>query len=506
MAKEVTVLSIEGSFLRGVRLEERNGAFECADVESWPLAEEAPEAAAETPGAPEEDVLAAPPSDDAPVETVMEEDKPLARALTAAVKHFDQSEFTLALPLSKLLLKCVRMPVEARTDLLGAAALELDGISPFPDEVLSPAAEVVAETDTDMQVLVSALPAAAAAEIGAALAAAHVHVTRTDATALGWLRSLWPRLSEVEARRRLVLLDLGSGWELAVLDDGAPVQLRGIGLVDSAAELGREVTLSLLACEAGGVDVGDVAVCCHAAPGEDVLARLSAFGPVRTVLVDDPSAGVEGCARREAEGCSFDVTPADWSEARTESRFRRKLKAFLAVAIGLWALVMGVLFGYEVVYNMMRDHQKSLRRGEHAKAYKEVLDMTNRVALIDRYEDRSTCALEMLKLVSDSLPDDEGMVFDSFRFRRGESVFVRGKASQRESWRQLEQALRAAPVPRPGKTEDDEGYEAPLLFADVKPSDSSQNRDGLFPFTIEAKFPVPEKEESEGKDAGRRSK
>ena len=70
MAKEVTVLSIEGSFLRGVRLEERNGAFECADVESWPLAEEAPEAAAEASGAPEEGVLAAPPPDDAPVEVL----------------------------------------------------------------------------------------------------------------------------------------------------------------------------------------------------------------------------------------------------------------------------------------------------------------------------------------------------------------------------------------------------------------------------------------------------
>ena len=64
MAKEVTVLSIEGSFLRGVRLEERNGAFECADVESWPLAEEAPETAAEASGAHEEGVLAAPPSDE----------------------------------------------------------------------------------------------------------------------------------------------------------------------------------------------------------------------------------------------------------------------------------------------------------------------------------------------------------------------------------------------------------------------------------------------------------
>ena len=490
MAKEVTVLGIEGAFLRGVRLEERNGAFVCADVESWPLAE-----APETPAAddaPADGALAALP-DDAPVETVAEEDKPLARALREAVKHFDHStEFTLAIPLSKLLVKSMRLPVEARDDLLGAAKLELDGISPFPDEELSPAAEVVAETDSEIQVIASALPAAAAAEIGAALAAARVHVTRTDATALGWLRSLWPRLCEVEARRRVVLLDLGDGWDLAVLDDGAPVQLRGIGNVDSVAELGREVTLSLLACETGGADVDDVVVCCLAQPGEDVLARLSAFGPVRTVVVEDPAAGVEGCARREAEGGTFDVTPADWVEARTESRFRRKLKSFLAVAIGLWALVMGVLFGYEIVFDQLKEHQKGLRKGAHARAYKEVLDMTNRVALIDRYEDRSTCALEMLKAVSDSLPDDEDMTFDFFRFRRGDSVYVRGKASRRDSWRQLEETLRDMRAPT--ASGDDAAADAPLLFAEVKPSDSSQNRDGLFPFTVEAKFPVVEAE------------
>ena len=126
--------------------------------------------------------------------------------------------------------------------------------------------------------------------------------------------------------------------------------------------------------------------------------------------------------------------------------------------------------------------------------------MTNRVALIDRYEDRSTCALEMLKLVSDSLPDDDGMTFDFFRFRRGDSVFVRGKASQRESWRQLEQALRAAQAPRPGK-EDEADDDAPPLFAEVKPSDSSQNRDGMFPFTVEAKFPVSKDEDSSGRKA-----
>jgi len=120
--------------------------------------------------------------------------------------------------------------------------------------------------------------------------------------------------------------------------------------------------------------------------------------------------------------------------------------------------------------------------------------------LIDRYEDRSTCALEMLKLVSDSLPDDDGMTFDFFRFRRGEGVFVRGKASQRESWRQLEQALRAAQAPRPGQ-EDETDDDAPPLFSEVKPSDSSQNRDGMFPFTVEAKFPVSKDEDSSGRKA-----
>ena len=341
-----------------------------------------------------------------------------------------------------------------------------------------------------------ALPASAAEEIGSALAAARVHVTRTDATALGWLRSLWPRLSEVEAHRRLVLMDLGDGWDLAVLDDGAPVQLRGIGAVDSAAALGREVTLSLLACETAGGDVDDVVVCSREQPGADVLARLSMFGPVRTLLVEDPAAGVEGCARREAEGGTFDVTPAVWAESRTESRFHRKLKTFLAVAVGLWALVMGVLFGYEIVYNKMRDHQKDHRKGAHKIAYEEVAAMTNRVAIIDRYEDRSICALEIFRIVTECMPDDEGMTFDSFRFIRGDSVTVRGKASSLESSRQLaEDNLSEMNVPR--RNEEGEivfDEDGPALFAEVKRTPSPVNSRGLFPFTIDAKFPVAEEE------------
>lgn len=492
MAKEVTVLGIEGGYLHGVRLEERNGAYECAAAESWPIEEEWPAAEPEAGETSDSPAQSEETGDDESADAIAEEDKPLARAFKSAAEFFEQREFALTLPLSKLLVKGVRMPLEARGDLLGAAAQTLEEISPFPDEELAPAAEVVSETDSDLRVLVSALPAAAAEEIGAALDAARVHVTQTDATALGWLRSLWPRLCEVEAQRRLVLMRFGGEWELAVVDGDAPVQLRGIGKVSSAAQLCREVTLSLLACDGGAQEIDDVAVCSMQPVDDEVLKRLAVFGPVRPVIADNAVAGVEGCARRIIEGGTFDVTPADWVESRTESRFRRSMKIFLSVAVGLWALVMGVLFGYEAVYNHMRDSQKNLCKGkQHAREYREVLDMTNRVALIDRYEDRSKCALEMLKLVSDSLPQSETMVIEYFKFRRGEDLSVRGKAPDRESWRQLDEALRAAPVPSPNGG-DEAGDDSPKLFAEVKPTEGSQNRDGLFPFTVTAKFPASE--------------
>ena len=96
MAKEVTVLGIEGAFLRGVRLEERNGAFVCTEVESWPLVAGAADgtsavaAAGETPATPTETLPASPMGDqpatsadfseEAPVEAVAEEDKACPRA------------------------------------------------------------------------------------------------------------------------------------------------------------------------------------------------------------------------------------------------------------------------------------------------------------------------------------------------------------------------------------------------------------------------------------------
>lgn len=488
MAKQVTVLGLEGSTLRGVRLDVVGDGFVRGAVESWPLVEPAVPDGETSPA--EESAVDG--GDAVATSVVVDEDRPLARAFRAAARTFGTNEFVLSLPLSKFLVKCVRLPAEAREDVQGAAQLELDAISPFPDEVLTPGAEIVAETDRDVLAVIAALPDAASAEVSEALTAAKVHVLRTDVTALGWLRGLWPRLCEKQGvMRRLVLLDLDGGWDLVVLDEGSPSFLRGIGMVSGAAELGREVMLSLLSLEGGCGGADDIVVCARARPEADVLAKLGDFGPVRVVLVDDDFAGVEGTANRAVEGSALDVTPAAWGEARLESRFRRKMFAALAVAGGVWLALMGGLYGVDTTYDLLADHQKSKQTEKaHAKAFREVSAMTNRVALIERYADHAHCALEVLKMVSDSLPDSQEMAFRSFQYRRDESVKLNGSAAVREDLRSFTESLEAATF------EDNEDVP---IFAKVQQSGGeTQTKKGVR-FSIECFFHSDDEE-----SAGRR--
>ncbi len=492
MAKLVTVLGLEGTTLRGVGLVADGGRFSRAAEDSWPLV-----AAADLPGADGGDGEAS--GEEVPTQEVAQEDRPLARAFRAAAARFGSREFTLSLPLSMMLVKTVRLPAEARDDLLGAAQMELDSISPFPDEVLSPGAEVLFETDREIVAVMAALPDAASAEISEALAAAKVRVTRTDAAALGWMRSLWPRICEKEgASLRIVLLNLCGGWDLLVIEDGSPSFMRGIGEAASPEELAREVTLSLLQLGGAG-DADDVVVCSRGHVDDATLSRLGAFGPVREVLVDDDFGGVNGVALRAVEGATFDVTPAAWREALAESRFRRRLSVWLAVAGALWLVLMGVLFGVDATYDFMTDQQKAKQRDKrHAAAFKEVSALKSRVELIQKYADHAHGALEVLKTVSDALPPSQDMMFGSFKYKRDESVRVAGTATAREDLRTFMDNLNEASF--------EDAEEGERLFSKVQQSGGENvNKKGAIRFTMEGFFHVAEEEapaKSKGKKKG----
>ena len=491
MPKEVTVLGLEGSVLRGLRLEESGKEFAVTASETWSIAAasdlpEAPEnsEAPESPGVPED------PESAAPEESAVDR---LASAFAAAVQTFGTHEFVLSLPLSKLLVETVRVPVERRDELETVAAEALERISPFPDESYRVGVEVVAETDRDVVAVVAALPDAVSLEIGDALDAAKARIVRTDATALGRLRTLWPRIvSGGAVGRRLVLMDLDDGWDFMVLDDDAPVVLRGLGALASAAELGREVMLGLIRCEnaAGPRDVGEIVVVTEGALADDIRARLAGYGPVRveTVGEEDAYAGVEGVANRTTEETALDVTPEAWNVALKEARFKKQLTVGMIIAGAIWLLAMLVLFGVPLGFGWLTDRQKAASK-RHQTIYRKVKDTRDRVKLVQRYSDHARGALETMKVIADRLP--EGVTLSQFQYRRGDNVHVWAEASQPTDAYAFKKALDKV-------TMDDDTP----LFDDVSLSEVKQSRGGGHRFDIEAKFKAEDEEASASGTSG----
>ncbi|MBR2983521.1 MAG: hypothetical protein IKC80_09895 [Kiritimatiellae bacterium] len=313
-------------------------------------------------------------------------------------------EVVLALPLSRLIVKMVKVPHDA--DPSGFCAPLLQEINPFPDEPLSVGCEVVRETENGSVVIAAALPEGSADDIGEALDKARLNVVRIDALAFGELRGIWDSLS-ASSGRKMVVTGSEDGVSLIVLDGDQPVSVRAVA---NGCGLKREVMLSLLEAEdfGGAKELEEIVV------SGDVDFD-SPLAPVRRIPGVGIERALEGIKERSQEPMTLDVLPASWREFLEETRFKSKMVRYLAVAGTLWALVMGVLFGVPVAYGFMTDYQKELSR-RHRKQYSQVSAMREKVKLVKKYSDHDRGALEMMKALSDRLP--QGIELNSWNFER----------------------------------------------------------------------------------------
>ena len=359
-------------------------------------------------------------------------------------------EAVLALPLNRLLVKMVRVPQDE--DPVAFSEPILKTLSPFPDDALTVSCETVRDDGDGRVVIAAALPESAADDIGEALDAEKLSVVRIDSLALGQLRGIWNALGESSARR-LILLDSPDCLSCIVLDGDQPSAIRAI---TDRTNLWREVTLSLLEAEdfGGARKIDEVVVveqdqsdasggetpppqdadprggAVSAAPNkEDPFNVLAAFAPIRRITVGADAALV-GVAERAADEGGLNALPESWRELLEETRFKAKLTKCLAVAGGVWILIMAVLFGVPTVYGFMTDHQKSLSK-QHQRQYAAVKEMKAKVDLIHKYSDHARGALEIMKALSDRLP--EGVTLSGWNYDREAGVRVSGDAETAEA-------------------------------------------------------------------------
>lgn len=385
-------------------------------------------------------------------------------------------EAVLALPLSRLLVKMVRVPEEGISDPAAYATPILQAMSPYPDEPLTVACETVRETEHGLTVLAAALPESATDDIAEALDVAKLNVTRVDALALGILRGAWNALAidGDASARRLVLISSPDCISIVVMDGDAPSAIRAVG---SSSDLKREVVLSLLEAEDFGgsrplketVVIGDLAT-----------GAVESFAPVRRIEVGEDAA-LAGVADRAEDASSLNALPASWSEVLEETRFKAKLTRNLAVAGTIWALVMLVLFGVPVAYGFMTDHQRALCK-EHSRQYRAVAAMRDKVRLVQKYSDHARGALEIMKAVSDRLP--QGITLTSWTYRRDEGVKVSGEADEAEFVYRFKDNMAEA------GTEDD----GEPVFANVVLNGPSAGRGGKQKFDLECNYQAEDEE------------
>ena len=394
-------------------------------------------------------------------------------------------EAVLALPLNRLLVKMVRVPQDE--DPVAVSEPILKTLSPFPDDALTVSCETVRDDEKGRVVIAAALPESAADDIGEALDAEKLSVVRIDSLALGQLRGIWNTLGESSARR-LILLDSPDCLSCIVLDGDQPSAIRAI---TDRTNLWREVTLSLLEAEDFGgarkideiVVVGQDESDAGGESDEGAFNVLAAFAPIRRITVGADAALV-GVAERAADEGGLNALPESWRELLEETRFKAKLIRYMAVAGGVWLLIMAVLFGVPTVYGFMTDHQKSLSK-QHQRQYAAVKEMKAKVDLIHKYSDHARGALEIMKALSDRLP--EGVTLSGWNYDRENGVRVSGDAEEnaKDSIYEFKDAMDAM--------SDGEDGEGERIFGTVELTGPTTSKGG-YRFDLDCQYQKEEEE------------
>ena len=405
------------------------------------------------------------------------------------------NEVVLALPLSRLVAKVVKVPADA--DPVEFVTPVLKAACPYPDDDLAAGVEVMRESEDGKIVVAAALPESSADDIGEALDEAKLSVVKIDALVLGELRTLWSKIfvSGSDSQRRLLVMEGEDALSLVILDGDQICSLR---CVDLKCPINREVMLGLLEAEdfAGEKELSEVLLCRREVSNASdessgsaygtLREELSRFAPLRELTCDDEAA-LKGIAERALEAGTLDVLPESWRDVLAETRFKTKLFRWLAFFIGVWVLSIGVLFGVPL-YNDMRAAAEKEKCKRHSSQYREVTEMIAKVDLVKKYSDHSTGALAVMKAVSDRLPPD-GITVERYTFKFDDSVLISAIADSSKHVYDFHDALEAITV----EGEDEQTRLFKVVALKNLKSRSAKSTEQAF--TIECRFHKEEEEE-----------
>ena len=351
----------------------------------------------------------------------------------------------LAFSSAQMLMRVIDLPSTEPAEMAGMIKLQLDKFSPFPEERMALAYELLHPTASGGRVLVVTVPKAKIEFMGAVFQKAGWELQRVDAEVLGWWRLLVDQRAVPAAGRCLLLRLEQDGGLLLAVQDGLLLALKaltasaGLTAEEYAAEIAYEMRAFLLALdlEQGALPLQSLHFWHSGAAPELVLARLRAELHLEIQLhqLETLPPLSEGAARRmlsplfqpsaPADPAALDLIPASWRASDQASRMKRRLiAATLIILVGWLLTTLAFLGGY--TWSQQRLQRLQQRLATVQKPAEEVRTLQRWARSFEQCLDRQHSALECLREISQLLPADVSLT--AFQFRKGKNVILRGEA------------------------------------------------------------------------------
>ncbi len=378
------------------------------------------------------------------------------------------SHVVASLPRRVVTLKYAKLPHAEPDQIRGMVQYEAQQYIPFPiDDVVLDHEIVSDETDEMTTVMIVAARRSLVEELLAAFDSIGIGLSRITVSSLGLAEHAQDNPMPV------ALLDVSPGsMDMAVVSDGRMIYSRsaalaesnGSGEIDAGAFLAGEVARSLAAyqTEHRGKSVSGVQIACP--PGDAAALQASLEGlleiPVTKVHSSLLAAGdVEALAYATSIGLAASADVAgNRLNLIPRSRAEKKLVAKRRAQTGAGMIVAAIAALAAIVFI---SHSLSEQRLENSRAFKEnqradtAQQAVNRVKvshdkLVRTYQtligglDRKTPVVEVLKSVSDSVPNNGGIHLTQLSVERTGTISLHGNAKNETAATDLVLALQGA--------------------------------------------------------------
>jgi Tfp pilus assembly PilM family ATPase len=338
-----------------------------------------------------------------------------------------------------VLCQTLRLPATQMEELRQMLDLQIDNLTPLPVEEVVYSFEPLETTDSETRVLVVVAPKAAVNERVEVLEAAGFppEVVGVDILALfrGFLRS---QLLPVDERLNTFVQIGPTAANIIVHTHGVPVAIRSVmlgeaslGSVESRTALREELQRTQVAAEADQPDheIGRVVLATWSenlrADVEELARGWNGEAQCYTngsVLSPGASLCVETAA---ADALRLNLLPDEWRQRRRVAQQRRRL---IRGGIVLGAIY---LLGLAVFLSLMGVRQSRLNEvkakiAQSQKALNDARELNRLVVAMQKQLDTKYSALEVLRAVSDVMP--ENVKLNGFTFKRDLTVGLKAQA------------------------------------------------------------------------------